>query len=183
MRKLRRAAISLLMALSLIALLVTPIAAANPTVTITMQAKVVSINNTQDTWAWGVVATGEIVYFSADNNQDDDYSTITNIGTVAVDIEIQGTNLTKEDGAYNLTLSENGLAASETYALNASATDGAGTYTVVVKYSNYNDLTTNLVKDATWDWSMRAVTPTAYNANDDGAEKTATVTLVASEHT
>ena len=139
MRKIRRIALSLVLAAAMLMVFVLPAAAANPTVSITVTAEVVSITNTQSAWAIGNVATTATVYFSATGAQDDNYSQIENTGSVAVDIEI--------------------------------------------KSSSYNHITTNLAADGTVDWSMKFTAPTAFNANDDGAEKTATVTLVASKHT
>lgn len=177
----RKILVSLVLAMALVFVLAFPAGAANPTVSITVTAEVVSITNTQSTWAIGTVATSDLVYFSADGNQDDDYSQIENTGSVAVDIEIQGTDI--EGGSYDWVLASDGVAASETYGLNASANNATGTYTVVVKSSSYNDLTTNLAADDIWQWSMKFRAPTAFNANDDGEQKTATVTLVASKHT
>lgn len=177
----RKILVSLVLAMALVFVLAFPAGAANPTVSITVTAEVVSITNTQSTWAIGTVATSDLVYFSADGNQDDDYSQIENTGSVAVDIEIQGTDI--EGGSYDWTLSATGEAGSEIYGLNASSTNGTGTYDIVVKSSSYNDLLTNLAADGLWNWSMKFDAPTTFNANDDGEQKTATVTLVASKHT
>jgi len=177
-RKFRRIALSLVLAVVL--LLAVPLAtmAANPTVAITVTAQVVSITNTESTWAIGVVAVDAVVYFSATGEQDDDYSMITNTGSVACDVEIQGTDI--DGGDYDWTLAA--AATNQTYQLYAN-TEGAPTvYDVEVKSSSYVDLTTDLAVDATWDWSMEFTAPDEFSAADDGGEKTATVTLVASKH-
>jgi hypothetical protein len=168
--------LSVLIALSLLIVFALPIHAANPTVSITVTAKVIAITNTQDTWAIGTIVPDAVVYFSATGAQDDDYSTITNTGNVSVDIEIQGTNI--EGGDYDWTLANDGTAGSEIYALHAW--DGAD-YTIVVKSADYVDIETGLAASGTYTWSMKFTAPTAFNASDDGVEKTATVTLVASE--
>jgi hypothetical protein len=183
MRKFRRIALSFVLAVALVAVFVAPVAAANPTVTISMKAKVISITNTQSSWnitaiTGGAVITSDTIYFSVNGEQDDDYSQIENTGNVAVDIEIRGTDM--EGGDYDLTLASDGNPGSEIYGVKAW---GGADYTIVVKSSAYNDITTNLAADGTYDWSAVLYTPTAFNANDDGNEKTATVTLVASEHT
>lgn len=178
MRKIRRVALSLVLAVALLAVFVAPVAAANPTVSITVTAEVVSITNTQSTWGIGVVVVDDVKYFSADNLQDDDYSQIENTGSVAVDVEIQGTDI--EGGSYDWTLAA--TTGSEQYSLYANSESTPTLYDVEVKSSAYNDLTTNLAVDATYDWSMKFTAPSAFNANDDGEQKTATVTLVASKY-
>ena len=178
MRKLIALALVLGVVFSLVA---GPLGAANPTVSITVTAEVVSITNTQSSWAIGTVAVDDVVYFSADGNQDDDYSRITNTGSVAVDVEIQGTDI--EGGSYDWTLSATGSNGAETYALNSTTGNATGTYTTIVKSSSYNDICTDLAADDVWDWSMKFEAPSSFNAADDGEQKTATVTLVASKHT
>lgn len=178
MRKFRRIATSLLVAVTLLAMLVVPVAAANPTVAITVTAQVVSITNTQSSWGIGTVALDAVVYFSATGSQDDDYSQVENTGSVAVDVEIQGTDI--EGGDYDWTLAA--AAGSEIYSLHANSEGTPTVYDVEVKSSVYNDLTTNLAISGTYDWSLKFVAPTAFNAADDGAQKSSTLTLVASKY-
>lgn len=178
MKRFRRVAVSLVIAVALLAGFALPVAAANPTVSITVTAQVVSITNSKASWAIGTVDISDIVYFSVDGDQDDDYSLITNTGSVAVDIEIQGTDI--DGGSYNWTLAS--AAGSEQYALYANSSNGSSTYDIEVKSSSYNDLYQDLAADKTYQWSMNFTAPTAFNANDDGNEKSATVTLVASKH-
>jgi hypothetical protein len=156
-----------------------PVFGANPTVTITVTAGIINIACDQDTWALGYATVGEVDYFSANNAEDDNYATVTNNGNLAVDIEIQGTNF--EGGSYDWTLaSSNG---DQQYSLYANSDNGTSTYDIEVKSSSYNDLTTDLVPTDNWSWSMKFTAPSAFNGSDNGAQKTATVTLVASEHT
>jgi hypothetical protein len=166
------------LAVALLVAFTVPALAANPTVAITVTAKVVSITNTESAWGIGTVDTTATVYFSATGIQDDNYSQITNTGSVAVDIEIQGTNI--EGGSYDWTLATNGVAGDQIYGLWANNPSNGATYNVTVKSSSYQDITTSLAADGTYDWSMKFLGPTAFHASDDGAEKTATVTLVAS---
>jgi len=177
--RIRQLGLSLVLALALLGALAVPAFAANPTVSITVTAEVVAITNTQANWAIGVVDTSATVYFSATGAQDDDYSQITNTGSVTVDIEIQGTLI--EGGDYDWALDATGTPGSEIYGLLANSEAAPTVYDIVVKPSAYVDLIAGLVKTDTYDWSMKFLGPTAFNANDAGAEKTSTVTLVASK--
>ena len=181
MKKFRRIALSLVLAVALIALFVAPAAAANPTVTITVNAATVSITNTISTWnitaLVGAVNVDDIVYFSADGLVDIDYSQIANTGNVAVSVEIQGEDFVQALGAYNWTLAAGtGAMTYSLYAYNVSGAD----YTTEVKSSSYVDIVGNLAALATYDWSMKFTAPSSFNATDDGAAKTTTITLVAS---
>ena len=181
MRKIRgRLGLSLALAVVLLMALAVPVAAANPTVAITVTAEVVSITNSKATWGIGTVALDAVVYFSTDGTQDDDWSQITNTGSVTVDVEIQGTDI--EGGTYDWTLAA--TAGSEIYSLHANKQATPTVYDVEVKSSAYVDITPvgGLAASGTNNWSMKFVAPTAFNAADDGAEKSATVTLVASKH-
>jgi len=182
-KKFRRIALSLVLAVAL--LLAVPLAAlaANPTVTITVNAAMASITNTKATWnitaLVGAVNVDDVVYFSTDGTEDDDWSLILNTGTAAVDIEIQGGDFIDVGNVYNWTLAT--ATASTTYSLYANY-NGTGTYNIEVKSSAYNDISTNLAVANNHNWSMKFTAPTAFNATDDGGAKTTTVTLVASLH-
>jgi len=147
----------------------------NPTVSITVSAQIVAITNSQNTFAVGTVEAGDSVtkWGSSDN-----YSQIENTGNVAVDIEIQGTDL--EGGSYDWTLGT--TAGDKVYSLYANSEATPATYDIEVKSSSYNDLTTNLAASDTYDWSMQFTPPTTFDPSDDGSQKSATVTLVASKH-
>lgn len=182
MRKLIALALVLVALFTLVA---GPVGAANPTVTITVNAATVSITNSQATWnitdLVGAVNVDDVVYFSATGAQDDDYSLILNTGNVACDVEIQGTDFEQAaGGAYNWTLAT--ATAAETYSLYAN-TNGSGSYDIEVKSSAaYEDITTDLAASNNWNWSLKFTAPSSFHASDDGAAKTATVTLVASVH-
>jgi len=167
--------------LMVLSLTIPAFAGSNPTVAITVTAEVVSITNDKDTWGIGTITVDAVVYFSATGTEDDDYSQIENTGNVAVDVEIQGTDI--EGGDYDWTLSNTGTAGSETYALHANSEATPAVYDVIVKSESYTDICTNLAASGTYDWSMKFTAPTAFNAADDGLEKSSTVTLVATKHT
>ena len=174
----KRLALALVLA-TVLSLVTFPVGAANPTVSITVTAQVVSITNSQATWTIGVVTLDDVKYFSADNLEDVDYSQIQNTGSVAVDVEIQGTDFVASNVTFNWELAA--AAGSETYSLYAYNVTAAD-YTIAVDDESYNDICVDLAKDATYDWSMKFTAPSAFNANDDGTAKSATVTLVASKH-
>lgn len=181
MRKIRRVVISLVLAIALLLSFAAPALAANPTVSITVTAEIVAITNTQASWPMGLVTTTATIYFSAALvTQDDTYSQIENTGTVAVDIEIQGTTI--EGGDYDWTASATGVAGDQIYGLLANSESTPTVYDIVVKSSAYVDLIANLTVDDLYDWSMKFLGPTAFNAAEDGAQKSATITLVASKY-
>jgi len=179
-RKFRRIGISLVVAVVLLMGLVVPASATNPTVSITVTAQVISITNSQATWAIGNVAVDAVVYFSASGAEDDDYSLITNTGSVTVDVEIQGSNF--EGGSYDWTLAA--AAGNQTYSLYANKAATPTVYDVEVKTSGYVDITAagGLAAEGTNAWSMNFTAPNEFSASDDGNAKNATVTLVASKH-
>lgn len=164
------------MLLLAVVLPVSPVKAVDPDVDITVTAQVISITNTQATFAIGVVEAGD---GATKWGSSDTHSQIENTGNVAVDIEIQGTDL--EGGTYDWTLGT--TAGDKIYSLYANSEGAPTVYDVEVKSSLYNDLTTNLAASATYDWSMQFTPPTIFDAADDGAQKSSTLTLVASKYT
>lgn len=181
----KRKFLTLGIALAMVATLIVPSAvlADNPTVGITVSAQTMSITNTMDTWAIGAVVVDDVKYFSADNTQNDTYSQIENTGNVAVDVEIQGEDI--DGGDYDWALAT--AAGDQIYSLYANTPSGGANYTIEVKSAaEYSKICTNLPYAEgtdTYDWSMMFEAPSAFDANDDGLSKSATVTLVASEHT
>jgi len=176
MRRIRKKLLAglLVMGLLLTGLVPATVLAANPEVAITITAEFVAITNTQNTFAIGVVEAGdEATKWGA----SDTYSTAENTGSVACDIELQGELI--EGGDYDWTLAA--TAGDKIYQLYANS-DHSTTYDIEVKSSVYTDLTTNLAADATWTWSMQFTPPTIFDAADAGAEKSSTLTLVASKH-
>ena len=180
MRKIRRIGLALVVALVLLLGLVAPVAAAgNPTVTIHVTAQVVSITNSHDAWEIGTIDVDATKYFSADNLEDVDYSLITNTGSVNVDVEIQGTIV--EGGAYDWTWDT--TPGTEKFSLYAYNVTSAG-YDIPVKPAPFSDIVVDLPATGsdTYAWSMKFMGPSAFNAEDNGLEKSATTTLVASKH-
>jgi hypothetical protein len=176
-KRLRRIALSLVLVVLLASVFAVPAAAANPTVTITVKAELVSITNSEDTWtAQAPVVADQSIYFSANDEEDVDYSTITNTGSVAVDVAIQGTDLS---GTPSWTLAA--TTAEDQYSLYAYNVTAAG-YTIEVKKSEYNDIVVDLAADGTYDWSMNLTAPSSFSGTEDGNDKTGTVTLVATKH-
>lgn len=152
--------------------------AADPEVAITVQAEFIGITNTQTTWTISTpMAVDAEVYFSATDAQDDDYSQIENTGNVAVDVEIQGTDLT---GTPNWTLAT--APGADTYSLYANLQATPTVYDVEVKKASYADICTNLAASGTNDWSMKLTAPSSFGGTEDGTAKTGTVTLVASRY-
>jgi len=179
MKKMKRRFLALGVVAAMVAALVAPSVAlaVDPTVAITVSAKTIAITNSQATWGIGTIVVDAVVYFSTDGTQNDTWSQIANTGNVAVDVEIQGTNF--EGGLYDWVLAA--TTGSEQYTLFANSEGAPTTYNVEVKSSVYGDLTTGLAKAGTYNWSMKFTAPSGFNASDDGSEKSATVTLVASQ--
>jgi hypothetical protein len=181
-RKIRRIGLSLVLAVALLVGFALPVAAGNPAVAITVTAQVIAITNDKDVWDIGIVAVDAVVYFSTNGAQNDVWSTITNTGSVTVDVVIGGTDI--DGGSYDWVL--NTTAGVEAYSLYANKAATPTVYDVEVKNApTYSTITAaaGLTKTSTNKWSMKFIAPSAFNANDAGVEKTATVTLVASKHT
>jgi len=151
-----------------------PVLAADPTVSITITAELVAITNTEATFAIGAVEAGGAAVKWGDS---DTHSTAENTGSVACDIELQGTDI--EGGDYDWTLGAS--AGDKIYSLYANS-DHSTTYNIEIKSSSYTDLKTDLAVDATWTWSMQFTPPTIFDAADAGVQKSSTLTLVASKH-
>jgi hypothetical protein len=176
----KRLIASLVLALALVLIPAASALAAGHVVSITVTAKLVQIANTEDTWDIGIIEVDDVVYFSATGDPDVDYSQVENTGNVAVDVEIQGTDI---DGTGDLDWVLASTAGVEQYCLYANSEGTPTVYDVEVASSGYSNLVENLLVDGTYDWSMKFTAPSAFDALEDGEEKTATVTLVASEYT
>lgn len=178
----KRKLIGLMATLALLSSLIVPSAvfAVAPIVTIHVTAQVVSITNSRDTWELGIVTEQQILYFSANNSENVTWSQIHNTSNVHVDVELQGSDLVPVDPTYTWTLaSDNGT---ETYELYANTIGAPTVYSIEVKRAAaYTDLIANLGEGDTYDWSMRFIAPTAFNAADDGLEKASILTLVATK--
>jgi len=177
MRNLKRTALSLVLAVALLGAMAVPAFAQNPTVSITVSARLISITNTKDVWAIGVVTVNDVKYFSTDNTQNDTWSEIENTGNVAVNIAILGTDFVAGNTTFNWVLAD--TAGDQTYSLFAN-TDGTGTYNIEVKKAAPNTLKAGLAKGGKHTWSMNFTAPSAFHVDDDGLDKAASVTLVTS---
>jgi hypothetical protein len=176
----KRLIASLVLALALVLIPAASALAAGHVVHITVTAKLIQIANTMDTWDIGIIEVDDVVYFSATGDPDVDYSQVENTGNVAVDVEIQGTDI---DGTGDLDWVLASTADAEQYCLYANSEGAPTVYDVEVKSSaEYELLVEDLEVDGTYDWSMKFTAPSAFDALEDGEEKTATVTLVASEY-
>ena len=154
-------------------------AATNPTVTITVKAKVISATNTESDWNIGMVGVDNVKYFSGDNLENDTYSQLNNTGNVEIDVALGGSDF--EGGDYDWLL--NTTADTEKYSLYANSEATPTTYDVEVKTSDCNNLATDLAAGHVYNWSMKFTAPSGFNAADPGTNKTATLTLVVTEHT
>jgi len=129
-----------------------------------------AITSTPDSYDFGTLAV------NTTSTTGLDYFTITNTGGVAVDITIQGTDLTGGDDTW--TLSDTAEAGANTYGLKAGLE--GGDYTVIVKKSaTYNTLKSNLAASGTQKWGLKLWMPTSVT-DYDGQEMSGNVTLVAS---
>jgi len=179
MRNLRRTALSLVLAMALLVVTAVPAGAQNPTVSITVRAQTISITNSKATWDIGLVTVSDTKYFSTDNAQDDDWSRITNTGNVAVDVAISGTDFVAANTTFNWVLAA--AAGDQIYSLYANKQATPTVYDVEVKKAAPVNIVTSLAAAGTNDWSMNFTAPSAFHAEDNGLEKAATVTLVASK--
>lgn len=137
------------------------------------ETKTPEITNAPGTYGFGTVAVGGTA------NTSINYFTITNTGSVAVDVTIQGTDATGGDDTW--TLSDTATPGENIYGLKAGLDDGDDSFDVVVKKNTpYNTLVSNLAEDATQDWGLKLWMPTSLSGYDN-QQMTATITLVASE--
>lgn len=148
--------------------------AQDPTVSITITAELVAMTNTQANFAVGVVEAGDS---AVKWGTSDTYSIAENTGSVSIDIELQGTDI--EGGLYDWILSAS--AGDKNYMLKANTVGAPTVYSIEIKSSAYTDLTTSLGAGSTYNWSMEFTPPTIFDPADDGAEKSSTLTLVASK--
>jgi len=179
MRNLRRTALSLVLAVALLGAMAVPAFAQNPTVSITVSAQMIAITNSEATWTIGVVSINDTKYFSGDNTQDDDYSTITNTGNVAVNVALHGTDFVAANATFNWVLAA--AAGNQTYSLYANKAATPTVYDVEVKKADYANIVEGLAAAGTNKWSMNFTAPSAFHVDDDGLDKAASVTLVASK--
>ncbi len=163
----KRIALTLIVALLLTFSVVATTGAANPTITITVTARVVSISNTPSSWDF------ELVDSASTYETGLTCFNTTNDGNCEVDISISGSNMT--GSGFTWELSDTATPSDMVYGLKVGLS--GGNYTIIVKLNSpYNYLAENLTVDSSQQWGLKIWTPTDY---DDGNDKTGTVTITA----
>lgn len=184
MYKAKNLILSLLLA---IAFAVLPVggafAATTADVTITATPTYVAITNGTSSWAIGTIAGSTTVYWTADDLvpaeplvDGDMKSTITNTGSVSVDLTVHSHNFT---GGVGWTLATG--AGEDTVVLAVGRTGDANVAAMrkLVDTTPQDLYTSGLASSGTLKWCMYLTTGTF----TDGTEKTTTVTITATQHT
>jgi hypothetical protein len=178
----KRILVSLLSALILTSLAVVPAFAVDPIVTITATPTYISFTNSEDAWAMGVVAVNTSYWWTAAGTApapepfeaNDMKSTITNTGTVAIDIEVHSHNFTTS-GATIWTL-HGTVPGLDIIVLSCGVTGCTDEATMIdLVDTTAQHLTTNLAAAGTIKWCMLLKTGTF----GDGAVRTGVVTVSA----
>lgn len=128
------------------------------------------ITNSPDSWAVGVIPV------NTSTNTTINYFTLNNTGNCAVDITIQGTNLTGGDDTW--ILSSNATPGENIYGLYAGKDDADDLFDVVVN-TTANLFVSSLAEDATQAWGLNLTMPTSLSGYD-AQQMSGTVTLIAS---
>ncbi|MBI2832056.1 MAG: hypothetical protein HYX79_07350 [Chloroflexi bacterium] len=127
-----------------------------------------AITNTPNSYAFGIVSPGST------NSTGLTYFTLTNTGSVAVNITIGGTDMT---GGTTWTLSDTSTAGADECGLKAGLEGGS--YNIVIKKNTpFNTFTSGLGAGNTQRWGLQLLAPTSFS---DGGTKTGTVTLTATQ--
>lgn len=158
--------------LALFVMLIAPVtvfAATTQDVAVNATPAYVSISNSPDNYSFGVVKV------STNYSTGICYFNVTNGSTVATDVSISCDATWA--GGVTWAHDDTGTPGSDTAALYAS--DGDGTFNVIVKNGTPNDIVNNKAASTNWDWELRLMAPTVFT---DGVLKTTTVTLTATAH-
>jgi hypothetical protein len=119
-----------------------------------------------------------ILQVNTTGNTAINYFTIENTGNCAVDVTIQGTDVTGGDDTWDL--ADNGSPSENIYSLYAGLDDVDDLFDIVVRETaTYNTLVSDLIEDATQDWGLKFYMPTSVT-NYDGQVMTGTITLIVS---
>ena len=121
-------------------------------------------------------AFGTLVLGSTSNTTLN-YFTVTNTCTVAIDVTIQGADLTGSGDTW--TLSDNATVGDNIYGLKAGL--NGGSFNIIVEKSVAVTLVSNLAASANQSWGLEILMPSALTGGHYG-EMTSTITLVASAH-
>ena len=121
--------------------------------------------------AYGTVLPG------ATSNTTLNYFTVTNNCTIAIDVTIQGADLTGSGDTW--TLSDNATVGDNIYGLKAGL--NGGSFNIIVEKSVAVTLVSNLAASANQTWGLQILMPSAVTGGHYG-QMTSTITLVASAH-
>lgn len=132
-----------------------------------------AITNAPDVIPYGILET------NTTSNTTINYFTITNTGTVPVDVTVQGQDLAGGDDTWDLT--DDASIGENIYGLEAGLDDADDLFDIVVKESVANTLVTNLAISGTQAWGLKLYMPSSVTGYD-GQQMTGNVTLVGSAH-
>jgi len=174
----------LLLILVAVMLAVIPItgvfAATSAVVTITATPTYIAITNSEATWAVGTVAASSTYWWTADDlapaepfEDGDMKSTITNTGSVAIDVDIKVAAFT---GGVGWTISTDDSPAEGEISVRAGITGTANEAAMVQVITTDNELVGSLAASGTKLWCMEMETPASFT---DGVAKEGVVTLTA----
>jgi len=169
--------IAVIVALALVLIPVTSaFAATSQAVTITATPSYISISNSPSSKAFGSVAVST-AYWSKGSaptfplDDDECNFTVTNDGSVAVNINVTGSNFT---GGVGWTLA--GTPAQNTVTLKAGKSGDANEPAMVTLTTSPQGFISSLAAAGAKKWEIKMETPTSYT---DGVEKSGSVTLTA----
>lgn len=167
----RRTILSLFatLALMLLFLVPTPVAAQTADVAVNATPAYISISVALAGYNFGVVAA------SSTTNTTDDYFTMTNSSTIATNITISVTGATWTGGVA-WSHAEDGVPGADTVGLNSTTEAGGWGTGVVVKNAAPLTLQTNLAAITNLKFGLSLLAPTSFS---DGVEKQNTVRLTA----
>jgi len=179
----RRGLWSVGFALALVLVSAVPaLAATTAEVTVTATPEYVAMTNSEDTWAVGNVAESTTYWWTSDDLapaepfiDGDMNSTITNAGSVAMDVDIKVAAFT---GGVGWSISTDDSPGEDEVSLRAGITGTANEAAMVQVITTDEELVSDLAAAATKKWCMELETGTF----TDGVAKSGTVTLTASKH-
>ena len=179
----RKAILSIALALMLLVVFAVPIfAATTADVTITATPTYIALTNSEASWPVGTVVASTAYWWTADTNppaepfvDGDMKSTITNTGSVAEDIDIKVAAFTGGDG---WAISTDDTPVEGEISIRAGVTGTANEAAMVQVITTDVELTGSLASLGTIMWCMEMETPASFT---DGVAKSGTVTLTATQ--
>jgi hypothetical protein len=119
-----------------------------------------------------------ILEVNTTSNTTINYFTITNTGNCAVDVTIQGTDVSGGDDTWDL--ADDANPGENIYGLYAGKDDADDLFDVIVRETvTYNTLVSDLAEDATQGWGLKFYMPTSVSGYD-AQQMSGNITLVAS---